>query len=63
METLLTPLLKALEEAHSETAYLWREMPWDDKGFELNEQKIRSIKNAILEIDQKQSKLLEKLLA
>ena len=49
--TLLAPLLKALDEAHSETAYLWREMPWDDKGFEINEQKIRSIRNAILAID------------
>ena len=49
--TLLAPLLKALDDAQAETSYLWREMSWDDKGFEINEQKIRSIRNAILAID------------
>jgi hypothetical protein len=44
-------LLKALHDEQNYTDYLLREMPWDDKGFEINAEKIRFLKKAILEID------------
>ena len=49
--TLLAPLLIQLEIAERETSDLWRETPWDEKGFELNENLIRSLRNAIIAID------------
>ena len=49
--TLLAPLLLQLEIAERKTSDLWRETPWDEKGFELNENLIRSLRNAIIAID------------
>jgi len=43
--------IKALHEEQNYTNYLLREMPWDDKAFEINAEKIRSLKKAVLEID------------
>jgi len=43
--------LKALQEEQNRTNYLLREMPWDDKAFEINAEKIRLLKKAILEAD------------
>jgi hypothetical protein len=43
--------IKALQEEQNYTNYLLREMPWNDKAFEINAEKIRSLKKAILEID------------
>ena len=50
-DTSTKSLLKALQDEQNRTAYLLREMPWDDKGFEMNAEKISFLKKAILEID------------
>ena len=49
--TLLAPLLAHLDIAERETSYLWRETPWDEAAFEMNEILIRSLKKAIIAID------------
>lgn len=48
---LLAPLLAHLDIAERETSDLWRETPWDEKGFEMNEILIRSLRNSIIAID------------
>lgn len=50
-DTSTKSLLKALQDEQNRTNYLLREMPWDDKAFEINAEKILALKKAVLEID------------